>query len=59
MLGRADPLVQMFEYHGQPYEKVSIEQSAWASIKGTDEAGEFKCLPKVTVNISGHPYQMG
>ena len=25
LLGRADPLVQMFEYHGQPYEKVSIE----------------------------------
>ena len=25
LLGRADPLVQMFEYHGQPYEKVIIE----------------------------------
>ena len=48
----------MFEYHGQPYEKVSIEQSDWAGMKGTEQAGEFNCLPKVTVNVSGQSCQM-
>ena len=27
--GRGDPLRQMFEYHGQPYDKVTLEQDAW------------------------------
>ena len=29
--GRGDPLRQMFEYHGQPYDKVSLEQDDWAA----------------------------
>ena len=41
MLGRADPLVQMFEYHGQKYEKVVIDHPTWSIIKNTDKAGEF------------------
>jgi len=41
MLGRADPLVQMFEFHGQNYEKVVIDHPTWAIVRDTDKAGEF------------------
>lgn len=30
-LGRADPLTQMFEYHGQPYNKVTLDFGEWAA----------------------------
>ena len=29
-LGRADPLRQMFEYHGQPYTKEAEDFESWA-----------------------------
>ena len=40
-MGRADPLIQMFEWHGQPYEKIIVDQSTWNDVKGTQDSGEF------------------
>ena len=53
MLGRADPLVQMFEYHGQSYEKVVIDHPTWSVVKDTDKAGEFASLPIMTLMNKG------
>ena len=49
MLGLADPLIQMFEYHGQSYNKQIIEKDAWDELRGTENAGEFQSLPIITV----------
>ena len=40
-MGRADPLRQMFEYHGQPYVKIDIKPEAWNERKSCGEGGEF------------------
>lgn len=53
MLGRVDPLVQMFEYHGQNYEKVVIDHPTWAIVKDTEKAGEFSSLPILTLMNKG------
>lgn len=53
ILGRGDPLAQMFEYHGQPFEKVAVSQQKWAEIKGTPLAGEFNCMPIVKIYTRG------
>ena len=39
--GRADPLRQMFEYHGQPYKKVEYSFPDWEAQKNAGNAGEF------------------
>lgn len=40
-MGRADPIRQMFEYHGQRYKKIDIDPNYWAEKKAADEGGEF------------------
>ena len=57
--GRADPLVQMFEYHGQPYEKINIEQMEWSAQKGRPEAGEFNSLPMIEIESRGQVRELG
>ena len=50
----------MFEYHGQPYEKISIEQAEWGQLKGKPGAGEFNSLPLVEIKGSrGHTRELG
>ena len=39
--GRADPLRMMFEYHGQPYEKISETPEGWEATKAAGGGGEF------------------
>ena len=40
-MGRGDPLTQMFEYQGQPYEKIDLTAEAWHEQKTCGEGGEF------------------
>jgi len=40
-MGRADPIRQIFEYHGQRYKKIDIDPAYWAEKKAADEGGEF------------------
>lgn len=54
LFGRADPLRQMFEYHGQPYKKVSLEAAEWEAQKARGEGGEFGGgLPQATFMENG------
>lgn len=39
--GRGDPLMQMFEYHRQPHEKISLDFAEWDAKKAAGGAGEF------------------
>ena len=41
IMGRADPIRQMFEYHGQAYKKIDVDQAYWNEKKAADEGGEF------------------
>ena len=41
VLGRADPLTQIFEYHGQPYKKHAYDFPEWEAIKKEGGGGEF------------------
>ena len=59
ILGRADPLTQMFEYHGQPYRKINVDQEQWSSMKDTEEAGEFNSLPMVKIYTRGSERNLG
>lgn len=41
VMGRGDPLRQMFEYHGQPYKKIDHVEEEWEAAKARGEGGEF------------------
>ena len=58
VLGRADPLVQMFEYHGQRYTKSDVNDEAWKKFKQTGHAGEFSCLPIITLTNKGREKEL-
>lgn len=52
--GRGDPLRQMFEYHGQPYKKVSYSFPDWETQKSQGKGGEFGGgLPQATYTENG------
>ena len=51
--GRADPIHQMFEYHGQPNTKNSIMQADWPKHKMTPVSGEFNSLPVFNFEQNG------
>lgn len=63
LLGRGDPLKQLFEYHGQPNNKTSHEFGAWEALKAQGKGGEFGGgLPQATITVGGkqhHLSQMG
>ena len=49
LMGRGDPLRQMFEYQGQPYKKVDVDPAEWEAAKARGEGGEFGGgLPQAT-----------
>ena len=53
-LGRADPITQMFEYHGQPYTKETETMEGWAQKKADGQGGEFGCgLPQAVFTEGG------
>ena len=57
--GRADPLRQMFEYHGQPYEKVDETQEGWEQKKAAGGGGEFGGgLPFAIVSENGQTHRI-
>ena len=39
--GRADPLIQMFAYHGHPYHKEVASFDEWNERKARGDGGEF------------------
>ena len=45
--GRPDPLVQLLEHKGIPYEKVEVTMESWAVRKATKKCGEMGALPIV------------
>ena len=51
--GRADPLQQMWDYHGQPCEKIGVEVGK----QGTTEFGTG--MPQVAANIGGKTTNWG
>ena len=52
--GRADPLRMLFEYHGQPYEKISETPEGWEAQKAAGNGGEFGGgLPYAECTIQG------
>ena len=51
--GRADPIRQMFEYHGQKYEKTCETFETWAAKKAAGQGGEFGGLPYTECEIGG------
>ena len=58
--GRGDPLMQMFEYHKQPHEKISISFEDWEAKKKAGGGGEFGGgLPQVDLNSEGRRVNMG
>ena len=57
--GRADPLRQMFEFHGQPYKKVKFRPEDWAAKKANGEGGEFGGgLPQAFYTENGKQYRL-
>ena len=40
-MGRSDPLHQMFEFHGQPYQKIEKSNEDWEAQKARGDGGEF------------------
>ena len=57
--GRADPLQQMFEYHGQPYKKVGYEFPEWEALKANGQGGEFGGgLPQAKYTSNGETVQL-
>lgn len=57
--GRGDPLMQMFEYHGQPHEKVTYSMPQWTALKAKGEGGEFGGgLPQVNFAADGQNVNM-
>ena len=58
-LGRGDPLTQLFEYAGQPYQKRTVGQPEWEGLKAQGKGGEFGGgLPQVDVTIGGKAHNM-
>ena len=54
--GRADPIAQMFEYHGQQWKKTSWTQENWGAAKARNDGkcGEFNGgLPQVKFTVGG------
>ena len=48
--GRADPL-RFLLYHARvDFDDVTVTQEQWGGIKNTEAAGEFNCLPIVTID---------
>ena len=52
--GRADPIRQMFEYHGQQYAKIDETPEGWEARKARGEGGEFGGgLPYAEITVNG------
>ena len=59
LMGRGDPLRQMFEYHGQPYKKVGYKIPEWEAMKAQGEGGEFGGgLPQATYTENGVEHRL-
>jgi len=43
----------MFEYHGQPYTKIDVDQAEWGAKKARGEGGEFGGLPQASFTENG------
>ena len=57
--GRADPIRQMFEYHGQPYTKVDREFGEWEQAKANGEGDGFGGgLPQAFITVNGEEHRM-
>ena len=48
--GRADPLRFLLYFARVDFDDVTITQEQWGSMKNTEAAGEFNCLPIVSVD---------
>ena len=57
--GRADPLRQMFEFHGQDYRKIGEDAPGWEAKKARGEGGEFGGgLPYAEITLAGKKHRM-
>ena len=59
VMGKVDPLIQMFEFHGQPYEKLIIDFAYWTEMRKTGTVGEFDRLPIITIVNRGREIDLG
>ena len=61
VLGRGDPLTQIFEYHGQPFVKETYTKPEWGALKEQGKCGEFGGgLPQAKFTDSdGKTHEMG
>ena len=48
--GRADPIRFLLHHARVDFDDVTISQEEWGNIKNTEAAGEFNCLPIVTID---------